>query len=185
MGNRLTEGQRMQVPRDVLREIVRSKEHGMRVIFACILLLTMVAELAGCGAINVGKWKGIETTSDDEQFYLLKDVFLTGGTSFSPRTTFDHNMHKTVSLFFMPKNEKNTYVAESKWTDPLGLEFRTIRTTYDKNLEGKKGIERPKKGSTRIHSIPTAELYNHKPGQWKVSLYLDGKLARRLSFSVR
>ncbi len=36
-----------------------------------------------------------------------------------------------------------------------------------------------------MHTIPTAELYKHKPGLWKVSLFLDGKLARRLSFSIR
>jgi hypothetical protein len=175
----------MQAPTVFLCEIVLSKESKVRAFFRCIPALTLVAVLAGCGAINVGKWKGIEKTASDENFYLVKDIFLTGGSAFSPRETFDHNMHDTVSLFFMPKDEKNTYVAESRWQDPMGLEFRTIRTTYDKQEEGKKGIERPKGGATRVHTIPTSELYNHKPGQWKVALYLDGKLVRRLSFTVR
>ena len=184
MANRLTKGERMQVPRDFSYRIVRSKENKFRVFFFC-MLLTMPMVAGGCGAINVGRWQGIVKTADDEQFYLVKDVFLTGGSTFSPRESFDHNMHETVSLFFMPKDEKNTYVAESRWQDPLGLEFRTIRTTYDKQQEGKKGIERPKGGSTRVHTIPTSELFAHKPGMWKVALYLDGKLARRLSFAVR
>jgi hypothetical protein len=175
----------MHVPRDFSRRIIRSKPSITRVFLLCILLPTMIAVLAGCGAINVGKWQGIVKTSSDENFYLLKDIFLTGGSAFSPRETFDHNMHETVSLFFMPRDEKNTYVAESRWQDPLGIEFRNIRTTYDKQEEGKKGVERPKGGSTRVHTIPTSELYNHKPGQWKVSLYIDGTLARRLSFAVR
>jgi len=28
-------------------------------------------------------------------------------------------------------------------------------------------------------------LFNHKPGLWKVVLYLDGELARRMTFTVR
>jgi hypothetical protein len=141
--------------------------------------------VVGCGAMNVGKFRGIEKTAKDEQYYLVKDMFLTGGGTAHPRESFDHNMHEVVNLFFVPTNEKNTYVAESRWTDPDGLEYRTIRTTHDKQQEGKQGIERSSKGSTHVHSMPTSELYRRKPGEWQVGLYLDGQLVRRLPFSVR
>lgn len=154
---------------------------------ALALLITTVfaVALAGCGIINPGKWKGIETTARDENYYLVKDIFLTPGSSAAAKDTFDHNVNETVNLFFIPRNETNKYTAESIWYDPSDQEFRTIRTTYDTQSEGKKGIERKSSGTTRIHSMPTAVLYNHKPGLWKVELLLDGKLARRLTFSVR
>jgi hypothetical protein len=154
----------------------------------CLWRSTAVAALLlilGCGAVNPGKWRGIEKTAPDEQYYLMKEVFLTGGGTAHPRENFDHNMHDVVSLFFMPANEKNTYVAESHWIDPDSNEYRTIRTTHDKQAEGKKGIERSHKGSLHAHTVTTGELFARKPGEWKVALYLDGKLARRLAFSVR
>ena len=43
--------------------------------------------VGGCGVINVGKWKGIETTSSDENTYLLKDAFLTAGSAALPEET--------------------------------------------------------------------------------------------------
>jgi hypothetical protein len=91
----------------------------------------------------------------------------------------------TVNLYFIPKNEKNVYKAESVWFDPMGQEYRTIRQTYDLQQETKKGDDRQKGGSTRVHTMTTRELYNHKPGLWKVALYLDDQLVRRLSFTVR
>lgn len=167
--------------------LLRSSLKGRAMLAAQGLALLLLAlALSGCGAVNLGKWKGFESTSSDEQYYLLKDVFLTGGSSVAHRDAFDHNLHEVVNLYFTPRNEKNTYVAESKWVDPNGLEFRTIRTTHDKKKEGKTGEERSTTGSTtRVHTMPTAELFNHKPGIWKVSLYLDGKLARRLTFTLR
>lgn len=176
---------RMQVSQDSSTAPPRSKDTRTRLALMCIALLTVFPALTGCGAINPGKWQGIVRTESDEHFYLVKDAFLTSGSTANPRETFDHRMHELVNLVFMPKDEKNSYVAESRWIDPLGIEYRTIRMTYDKQEETKKGIERPKGGATRIHTMPTAELYAHKPGMWKVALYLDGKLVRRLSFSVR
>lgn len=147
-----------------------------------IVLVPIVAE---GGALNLGPITPIVKTDSDEQFYLVKDAFLTSGSPAAARKTFDHSMHELVKLFFSPKDEKNFYVAESQWIDPLGIEYRTIRVTYDKQEETKHGIERPKGGATRVHKMTTAELYAHKPGMWTVELSLDGKLARRLSFSVR
>ncbi len=155
---------------------------GLTALFSIGFMLVV---LTGCGSINPGKWKGIETTSKDEQYYLVKDVFLSPGSSANAKESFDHNVNEVVNLFFIPRNETNKYTAESIWYDPSDQEFRTIRTTYDSQSEGKKGVERKNTGTTRIHSIPTSALFNHKPGLWKVELFLDGKLARRLSFSVR
>ncbi len=89
-------------------------------------------------------------------------------------------------MFFIPKNEKPTYTVKSVWQDPDGQEYRTIRTTYDKAREEKQGIDRKQRGGTpRIHTLPTKELYEHKPGMWKVALYLEKQLVRRLSFLVK
>jgi hypothetical protein len=144
-----------------------------------------IATCAGCGAINPGPVKPIVRTDSDEHFYLVKDARLTTGSPAAARKSFDHTIHEFVKLYFIPKDEKNTYTTESRWQDPSGTEFRAIRATYDKKEEAQKGIERTKGGTPRVHSIPTAELYLHKPGLWKTALYIDGKLARRLSFSVR
>ena len=141
--------------------------------------------LMSCGMFNMGKWKGIEWTPSDEKFYKVKSAFLTAGSAYHPKETFDHNMNESVNLFFTPRMEPNTYVAETIWYDPDEQEFRTIRTTYDAQQEGKKGEERQKEPATRVHSMPTKELYDRKPGLWKVALYIDKELVRRLSFTLR
>ena len=153
--------------------------------FRSDFVMCCIAGVLGCGAINLGKWKGFERTASDEQYYLVKDIFLTAGSAFSPKEVFDHGLADTVNLYFIPKNEKNVYKAESVWFDPMGQEYRTIRQTYDLQQETKKGDDRQKGGSTRVHTMTTRELYNHKPGLWKVALYLDDQLVRRLSFTVR
>jgi hypothetical protein len=161
-----------------------AKANGLRHI-ALQTLPLIILFLAGCGAFNMGKWKGLERTASDERFYLVKEAFLTGGSAYARKETFDHNMNESVNLFFIPKNEKNHYVAETRWFDPAGQEYRTIRQTYDVQQEHKTGGERRKEGTTRVHSMSTKELVNHKPGAWKVALYLDGALVRRLDFIVR
>jgi hypothetical protein len=158
-----------------------------------ILLRTALAVaflwLGGCSAlssaINVGKWKGIERTGKDEEYYLAKNIFLTAGSAFNQRTAFDHNMHESINVFFTPRNETNTYTLKTVWYDPAGQEFRTIRATYDRQREVAKGEERSPSGTTRVQTISTKELYDHKPGSWKVAVYLDGQLVRRLNFTVR
>jgi hypothetical protein len=159
--------------------------HSRNVQHLFMVVLVIILFSGGCGAINVGKWRGIERAAPDEAFYLVNDVFLTASSSFSRREIFDHNLNEAVHLYFTPKDEKPTYTVESVWEDPNGQEFRTIRTTYDKAREQKQGIEREKKSTPRIHTVPTKELYAHKPGMWKVSLYLDKQLVRRLTFLVK
>jgi hypothetical protein len=154
--------------------------------FLCMVVIIVLMFTGGCGAINVGKWRGIERAAPDEAYYLVNDVFLTASSVSSPREIFDHNLNESVHLYFLPKDEKPTYVAESVWQDPDGQEFRTIRKTYDKGREEKQGIDRKSRGSNpRIHTLPTKELYEHKPGMWKVALYLEKQLVRRLSFLVK
>jgi hypothetical protein len=154
--------------------------------FLCMAVIIILMFTGGCGAINVGKWRGIERAAPDEAYYLVSDVFLTASSASSPREIFDHNLNESVHLYFVPKDEKPTYVAESVWQDPGGQEFRTIRTTYDKAREEKQGSERkPRGGNPRIHTVPTKDLYAHKPGMWKVALYLEKKLVRRLNFLVK
>ena len=150
-----------------------------------LALATTLLLFTGCGMFNLGKWKGIERTGADEKFYLLKDVFLTGGSAYNPKEAFDHTMNDSVNLFFTPRMEPNVYVAESVWYDPNGQEYRKIRTTYDVQAERKKGDERSKAPTTRVHSMSTKELYEHKPGLWKVALYIEKDLVRRLTFSLR
>jgi len=153
--------------------------------FYLLVLAGALLLLAGCGMFNLGKWKGIENAGADEKYYLVKDAFLTGGSAYNRRETFDHNMHESVNLFFTPKMEPNTYITESIWYDPNGAEFRKIRMTYDRQKESKKGDERQASGSTRVHTVATKELYDHKPGLWKVELFLEKDLVRRLPFSIR
>jgi hypothetical protein len=150
-------------------------------------LLCAVVLMAGCGAMNVGKVKWIEKTAKDEKYYLVNEISLNAGSSYFPKQVFDHNLNPVVNLVFSLRNEKNHYVAETIWYDPAGLEFRAIRTTHDIQAEGKTDVDRrPISGGTpRVHTISTRELYNHKPGPWKVELYIDGELARRLEFTVR
>ena len=152
-------------------------------LYACVLMIGLLA--GGCGALGLGKYKGIERGASDEYYYLLKEIALSSSSINKPRDNFDHRMNDTISLFFIPRNEKPMYVAESIWYDPNDQEFRTIRTTYDRSEETKTGITRPKEGTTRVHSISTKELYNHKPGLWKVALYLDKQLARRQTLFVK
>jgi hypothetical protein len=150
-----------------------------------LFTLTTTLLLGSCGMFNMGKWKGIEWAPPDEKFYIVKNVFLTAGSAYHPKETFDHNMNESVNLFFTPKIEPNTYVAESVWLDPNDQEFRKIRTTYDAQKESKKGDDRQKEPTTRVHSMPTKELFDHKPGLWKVALYIEKDLVRRLSFTLR
>jgi hypothetical protein len=157
---------------------------GLR-LFALVSVLVSFLLTTGCGAFSLGKLKWLEHTASDEKYWLVKDVFLTAGSAYTRKDTFDHNMNDVVNLFFMPKDERNHYVAESRWIDPSGQEYRTIRTTYDIKEERKTGEDRDKKGSTRIHTMSTRELVNHKPGMWKVALYLNDELVRRLTFTVR
>ncbi len=140
---------------------------------------------ASCDIFNFGEWIGIEKTSTDEKYWLVKEAFLSAGSTYNRRKAFDHSMNESVNLCFIPKMEPNAYVAESVWYDPNGEEYRKIRTTYDVQKESKKGDERLKSGTTRIHSVPTKELYEHKPGRWKVALYIDKDLVRKLTFSLR
>lgn len=153
--------------------------------FYLLALAVTFLVLTGCGMFNLGKLRWIERTASDEKYYLVKDVFLTPGSSYNRKQAFDHNMNDTVNLFFIPKLEKNTYTTESVWYDPNGEEFRKIRKTYDTQSESKKGEDRKASGTTRVHSIPTKELFEHKPGLWKVALYIENDLVRRLTFSVR
>jgi hypothetical protein len=157
--------------------------HNMRRL--CMVLFTITLFLGGCGAISVGKWRGIERAAPDEAYYLVNDLFLTASSAFNPREVFDHNLNEAVHLYFTARDEKPTYVVKSVWQDPDGQEFRTIRTTYDKAREEKKGDQRTRKPTPRIHSVATKELYAHKPGMWKVSLYIEDQLVRRLTFLVK
>lgn len=150
-----------------------------------LAVLLMTWAVAGCGVLNVGKWKGLERTDADEQYYLVKNARLISSSSARPKTHFDHSLDGTVSLVFIPANEKNRYVTKSIWYDSEGQEFRTIRQTHDKSQEDPEQLERPKGGSTRIHTMPLEPMWQHKSGQWKVELYIDGKLARRIEFNVR
>lgn len=153
--------------------------------FSAALLVLLFFSVGGCGVINPGKWKGIETTSSDEQHWLLKDAFLTAGSAAHAREDFDHTMQEAVNVVFVPANEKNEYTVETRWYDPSGQEYRMIRKHYDVKAESKEGAERKKGGTPRVHTMTTKELADRKAGMWKVAIILDGKLARRLSFSVR
>lgn len=150
-----------------------------------LVLASTLFLIAGCGMFNLGKWKGIEKAGADEKYYLVKDAFLTAGSAYNRKETFDHNMNESVNLIFTPKMEPNTYTVESIWYDPNGEEFRKIRKTYDAQKETSKGEDRQASGSTRVHTMSTKELYDHKPGLWKVELYIEKDLVRRLPFAIR
>jgi len=147
-------------------------------------LLAAVLMLSGCKALGLGKFLWLEKTTKEENYWLLKDACVTPSSSYSAKREFDHNMNPVVNVLFTPNNEKNHYVAETMWIDPLGQEFRTIRTTHDLQQEGKKSIDprRKSEGTVRIHTMRSKDLYQHKPGLWKIRLYLDGQLARILEF---
>jgi hypothetical protein len=70
------------------------------------------APVANCDMFNLGKFRWIERTASDEKYYLVKDVFLTPGSTYNRKDAFDHNMNETVNLFFMLEMEPNTYVTE-------------------------------------------------------------------------
>jgi hypothetical protein len=147
--------------------------------------MILLALLSGFDIINPGKPLWIAKTAPDEKYYLAKDVYLTAGSAYSRKESFDHAMNDNVNLCFIPNNERNHYAAESTWYDPKGQEYRTIRQTYDLADEARKDYDRPKGGSTRVHSMTTKELADHKPGMWKVTLRIDNELVRRLEFFVR
>jgi hypothetical protein len=153
--------------------------------FHLLALAVTLLVLTGCGMFNMGKFRWIERTASDEKYYLVKDIFLTAGSTYNRKETFDHNMNETVNLMFIPKLEKNTYTTESIWYDPNGEEFITRRETYDQQSENKKGEDRQATGTTRVHTVPTKALFEKKPGLWKVALYIEGDLVRRLTFSLR
>jgi hypothetical protein len=113
---------------------------------------------------------------------LLKEFHLSPASLQTSKKKFDHHADETVNLVFVPR--KSVHIAESRWCDPSDQEFRIIRHVYDRSKEAKKAIERPKDGITRVHSMPTKELYDHKPGLWKVALYIDNQLAGRQTFLV-
>jgi hypothetical protein len=146
------------------------------------ILILVLLICSGCGVINPGKYQPI-TRPKGEAYYLAKDVFLAAGSS--RKEAFDHAIHEAVSLCFIPANERNHYVAESVWTDPSDREFRKIRQTYDLNTEQRKGEERAKGGAMRAQAMSTAEMAAHQPGMWKVALYMDDELVRKLDFSIK
>ncbi len=156
----------------------------MRNIAVGIVLLSVSACLCSCQAFGLGKFKGLERTDADEKYYLIKSIFLSGGATLTPRSGFDHNMHDVVCMFFIPSREKGHYVSKTVWYDPMGQEFRTIRQTHDKQEESKSGVERKADGTMRSHCMPVKRLYDHKKGRWKVELYIDDDLARRMTFTV-
>lgn len=152
-----------------------------------VAVTCMVVFVAGCSAINLGRVLWIDWPERGDKYYLLKEAFLSSGGPDAAKRSFDHQMNPVVNLFFSLRNETNRYVVRSVWIDPYGQEYRTIRRTYAIDKESKKSIDRrPQTGSTmRVHSITTEELYQRKPGLWKVALLIDGELARRFEFTVR
>jgi hypothetical protein len=166
-----------------------AKHHNLRRLvrqpLVYVLIIVLSLAMAGCGAFNLGKLQLLVRTPSDEHFWLVKDIYLTPGSAYDRTNTFDHAMDDSVNLVFIPRNERNHYIAKSKWIDPSGQEYRVMRTTYDVQQENKTGQKRNKKGTTRVHHMSTAELAKHEPGLWKVSLYLDDELVRTLAFTVR
>jgi hypothetical protein len=158
--------------------------HFPRLIRTSVLVI-LVSTLCSCGVVNLGKYKGIEKADADEEYYLLKDVKLTGGLSAAQREHFDHTLLRSVNVVFVPNNEKNHYISKTVWYDPSGTEYRMIRKTHDKQQEVAQGEERKDGGTPRVHSIKSKELFEREPGRWKVELFLDDRLARRLEFTVR
>lgn len=146
------------------------------------MLAILVVLPAGCKLLR--PMMPVERDHDVEH-HLLKKIGLTSYSSAYPRKVFDHDLDEEVNLTFVPDNEKNDYVSRTVWFDPLGEEFRTIRQSYKKVRETLDTLERPKGGSTRTHTMSVKEMWEHRPGMWTVELYLDDRLARRLTFNVR
>ena len=67
----------------------------MRLFHLCVALSTMIPLLTGCGAVNLGPFTPWVTTPASEQFYLLKESFLSSGSQSRRRETFDHHMYLT------------------------------------------------------------------------------------------
>jgi len=178
---------RHSIHRTITVQWIERARHAVSLTLPLVSALLLTAFMvSACGVINIGKWKGIEKTSPDENYYFVKKISLTAGSGGGqPRYLYDHAMQESVNLLFQPASEKNVYTAKTIWFDPAGQEFRTIRQTYEKRLEEKEGTDRPKGGATRVHSMPTRELFEHKPGLWKVELYLDDVLVRRFGFEIR
>lgn len=170
----------MQKPRDTTKFL-----SGNWVLIRSGSIIVCLLFLAGWDAFNCGKPQWIEPTTRSERYSLLKNAYFTAGSAAHPKHSFNHTMHETVNLVFVPRNERNEYVAESRWFDPTNQEFRTIRTNFDIKREAKAGIERRRDGTPRVHSMRTKEFADHKKGLWKVVLYIDNQLARQLTFSVR
>ena len=78
----------------------------VNVNFLCMVAIIILMFTGGCGAINVGKWRGIERTAPDEAYYLVNDVFLTASSASSPREIFDHNLNESVHLYFSPQRRE-------------------------------------------------------------------------------
>jgi hypothetical protein len=149
------------------------------------LCLTLILTVYGCSALNLGELLWPKWPKPGIKHWLVKDAKLTGGSSSAQRDDFDHMMFRSVNVIFVPKNEKNHYVSKITWYDPSGTEFRTIRQTHDIQQETSVGEERTPEGSTRVHSLRSKDLYDHKPGRWKVELFLDDELALRFEFTIR
>ncbi|MEW6349222.1 MAG: hypothetical protein AB1646_09180 [Thermodesulfobacteriota bacterium] len=126
----------------------------------------------------------IEETDPDEQPRLVKDFFLSSGSIWNHKKTFRKDMEDVVVLYFVPSNEPPRYVSKTVWYDPMDIEYSAKRQTHDLQEESKTGEQRDPKGTRRSHSVSVRALHDHKPGLWKVELFLDDVLARRKRFSV-
>jgi hypothetical protein len=149
--------------------------NDLKVITGIILLMYSSSSVSAMAAEKKSEAAG-------EGSGLLKEFHLSSASLQTPKKKFDHHTDEIVNLVFVPR--KSVQIAESRWYDPSDKEFRIIRHVYDRSKEAKKAIERPKGGVTRVHHIPTKELYDHKPGLWKVALYIDNQLPLRQTFLV-
>jgi hypothetical protein len=149
------------------------------------LLIMSIMLITSCKTFLPNPIHLIVQTYSDEQYWLVKNVVLSAGTLTRPKKDFDHTIQDAVVLTFVPTQEPNKYESKTVWKDPSNVKFRTIRQTHDVQVEAKKAEFREPKGTPRVHSMPTKVLYDHKPGLWTVELYLDNRLARRLTFTVR
>lgn len=113
---------------------------------------------------------------------LLKEFHLNPASIRTHKGTVYYLTNEFVSLVFVPRNEKPSYIAESRWYDPTDQEFRTIMVAYDRPEQTEKS---PESGYFRVHSMPARELYDHRPGMWKVALYIDNQLAGTQTFFVK
>ncbi len=150
-----------------------------------LLISILMGGLCSCSLINPGPITPWVRTDEDENHWLVKNIRLGAGMSAANRSSFDHAIDDKIVLMFVPNNEKNRYVTKSVWHDPMGLEYRTVRQAHDLKTEIPDGSERYKHGTPRFHTMVVKDLYRHKPGPWKVELFPDDKLARRLNFEVR